>query len=66
MCGDAVCGARAKHRVLIVSDFFFPAVGGVESHIYHLSHCLGQQGHKGAVSVGAAPILQTWAQLLRW
>ena len=37
---------KGKHRVLAVSDFFFPAVGGVESHIYHLSHCLVQQGHK--------------------
>ena len=36
----------AQHRVLVVSDFFFPGVGGVESHIYHLSHCLVKQGHK--------------------
>ena len=44
-----------QHRVLFVSDFFFPAVGGVESHIYHLSHCLVQQGHKAGHADASAP-----------
>lgn len=30
----------------MVSDFFFPNVGGVEEHIYNLSQCLIQKGHK--------------------
>ena len=30
----------------MVSDFFFPGYGGVESHIYDLSHCLVKLGHK--------------------
>ena len=30
----------------MVSDFFFPNQGGVENHIYHLSQCLLQRGHK--------------------
>lgn len=30
----------------MVSDFFFPNMGGVEEHIYNLSHCLLQEGHK--------------------
>lgn len=30
----------------MVSDFFFPNVGGVEAHIYCLSFCLRAMGHK--------------------
>lgn len=33
----------------MVSDFFYPAFGGVESHIYHLSQCLLERGHKVVV-----------------
>ncbi|KAL5014898.1 hypothetical protein ScPMuIL_009168 [Solemya velum] len=35
-----------KHNICMVSDFFFPNMGGVESHIYQLSHCLLQRDHK--------------------
>ncbi|KAK3104858.1 hypothetical protein FSP39_011824 [Pinctada imbricata] len=30
----------------MVSDFFYPNMGGVESHIYQLSQCLLERGHK--------------------
>lgn len=30
----------------MVSDFFYPNMGGVEEHIYNLSQCLLQRGHK--------------------
>ncbi|GFS30087.1 phosphatidylinositol N-acetylglucosaminyltransferase subunit A [Trichonephila inaurata madagascariensis] len=30
----------------MVSDFFYPNTGGVESHIYQLSQCLMKKGHK--------------------
>ena len=30
--------------IAIVSDFFFPGFGGVESHIYHLAQCLIHYG----------------------
>lgn len=30
----------------MVSDFFYPNMGGVESHIYQLSQCLLARGHK--------------------
>ena len=33
-------------RILHVSDFFFPNVGGVETHIYTLCQCLLARGHK--------------------
>eukprot|EP01135_Chromosphaera_perkinsii_P001914 Nk52_evm63s212 gene=Nk52_evmTU63s212 len=36
----------AKYRICIVSDFFFPNMGGVESHIYQISQCLMARGHK--------------------
>ncbi|KAK6936079.1 Glycosyl transferase, family 1, partial [Dillenia turbinata] len=29
-----------KHRILMVSDFFYPNFGGVENHLYYLSQCL--------------------------
>lgn len=29
-----------------MSDFFFPDAGGVENHMYMLSQCLIEQGHK--------------------
>lgn len=54
-CGimaDAACpdedpaSAPGQLRVLMVSDFFYPNTGGVESHIYQLSQCLLAAGHK--------------------
>lgn len=38
--------ANEKHRILMVSDFFYPNFGGVENHIYYLSQCLLKLGHK--------------------
>ncbi|MGH0147287.1 UNVERIFIED_CONTAM: hypothetical protein FKN15_027338 [Acipenser sinensis] len=35
-----------KQNVCMVSDFFYPNMGGVESHIYQLSQCLIERGHK--------------------
>ncbi|KAG9324491.1 hypothetical protein KVV02_006085 [Mortierella alpina] len=34
------------HNICMVSDFFYPNAGGVESHLYHLSQRLIQRGHK--------------------
>ncbi|KAL2621175.1 hypothetical protein R1flu_001380 [Riccia fluitans] len=44
---------RRRHRVLMVSDFFYPNFGGVENHIYYLSQCLMQRGHKVVVATHA-------------
>ena len=35
-----------RHSICMVSDFFYPNMGGVESHIYQLSQCLLERGHK--------------------
>lgn len=43
---DALADGRQRHRILMVSDFFYPNFGGVENHIYYLSQCLLQRGHK--------------------
>jgi len=32
--------------IVMVSDFFYPNMGGVESHIFQLSQCLLERGHK--------------------
>ncbi|KAJ7417839.1 hypothetical protein WISP_62396 [Willisornis vidua] len=39
-------GGPAAHTVCMVSDFFYPNMGGVESHVYQLSQCLIERGHK--------------------
>lgn len=44
--GDMMMGDPQKHRILMVSDFFYPNFGGVENHIYYLSQCLLKLGHK--------------------
>ncbi|KAI9083305.1 hypothetical protein K1719_034837 [Acacia pycnantha] len=42
-------GHHQNHRILMVSDFFYPNFGGVENHIYYLSQCLLKLGHKVVV-----------------
>ncbi|MED6161645.1 hypothetical protein PIB30_062717 [Stylosanthes scabra] len=42
-------GDHEKHRIMMVSDFFYPNVGGVENHVYYLSQCLLKLGHKVVV-----------------
>ena len=38
-----------RHKILMVSDFFYPRLGGVEMHIWSLSQCLRSAGHKVVV-----------------
>lgn len=33
-------------NIALISDFFYPRLGGVEMHIYSLAICLRKQGHK--------------------
>lgn len=35
-----------RMRICMVSDFFYPNMGGVETHIWSLSQCLMHRGHK--------------------
>lgn len=42
-------GKEGFFNICMVSDFFFPNMGGVESHIYLLSQCLIRLGHKVVV-----------------
>ncbi|KAB2616381.1 hypothetical protein D8674_022969 [Pyrus ussuriensis x Pyrus communis] len=39
-------GEWKRHRILMVSDFFYPNFGGVENHSYYLTQCLLKLGHK--------------------
>ncbi|XP_053295486.1 phosphatidylinositol N-acetylglucosaminyltransferase subunit A isoform X1 [Pleuronectes platessa] len=43
---ESVRVLNRKHSICMVSDFFYPNMGGVESHIYQLSQCLVEKGHK--------------------
>lgn len=45
-CPGGRMGAGRAQSVCMVSDFFYPNMGGVESHIYQLSQCLIERGHK--------------------
>ncbi|KAF8057928.1 hypothetical protein HT031_005874 [Scenedesmus sp. PABB004] len=49
MAGASAPPPRRRHAVLMVSDFFYPNFGGVENHIYQLSQCLLDAGHKVVV-----------------
>lgn len=40
---------QPTYNIAMVSDFFFPQPGGVESHIYQLSQRLIDRGHKVVV-----------------
>lgn len=40
-------------RILIVTDFFYPNIGGVESHVYNLSQCLMDTGHRVVIMTHA-------------
>ncbi|KAK0176794.1 hypothetical protein PV328_000899 [Microctonus aethiopoides] len=37
---------QARHKICMISDFFYPNMGGVEEHIFNLSQCLLGRGHK--------------------
>uniref|UniRef100_A0A4X2M7K4 Phosphatidylinositol glycan anchor biosynthesis class A n=1 Tax=Vombatus ursinus TaxID=29139 RepID=A0A4X2M7K4_VOMUR len=45
-CGIHQLRRTGTHNICMVSDFFYPNMGGVESHIYQLSQCLIERGHK--------------------
>ena len=34
------------YKICLVSDFFYPNMGGVESHLYQLAQCLLEKGHQ--------------------
>jgi hypothetical protein len=38
--------SKRTFRIAMLSDFFYPNVGGVEGHIYQLSQCLIKRGNK--------------------
>ncbi|KAE8217298.1 hypothetical protein CF319_g8585 [Tilletia indica] len=50
-------------RIAMISDFFFPNVGGVEGHIYMVSQQLLKRGHKVIVITHAYPPRRTG---IRW
>lgn len=37
---------KYKYSIAMVSDFFYPNMGGVEMHLYQLSQCLLKRGNK--------------------
>ena len=38
--------ALRQHRILMACDFFYPNIGGIETHILQLSQRLLARGHK--------------------
>eukprot|EP00794_Sanderia_malayensis_P007115 gene7115-7919_t len=43
---ETAANDSTSYNIAMVSDFFYPNMGGVESHIYQLSQCLVNRGHK--------------------
>lgn len=50
---EVATGEAKRLRVLMISDFFYPNVGGVENHIFQLSQCLLARGHHVVVATHA-------------
>ena len=48
--GDSILASFSRKKekpvIAMVSDFFYPGLGGVEMHIYQLSECLIAMGYK--------------------
>ena len=42
--------SNMRHNIGMFCDFFYPNMGGVESHVYQLSQCLLDRGHKVIVA----------------
>lgn len=40
---------KKRLNICMVTDFFYPSMGGVENHVYQLSQCLVRLGHKVVV-----------------
>ena len=43
---SGVMSRQQLYSIAMVSDFFYPNMGGVESHLYQLSQCLIERGHR--------------------
>jgi phosphatidylinositol glycan class A protein len=43
---DYDTSTKGRLNIGMVSDFFYPNMGGIESHLYQLSQCLIKRGHK--------------------
>lgn len=46
----------------MISDFFYPNMGGVENHIYQLAQCLVARGHKVTLHIRMAHTLYMHTQ----
>ena len=42
-----------RHRICMVTDFFYPNMGGVETHVQELAMCFRQRGHSVIVATHA-------------
>ena len=51
--------ATTKHSILMVCDFFYPKLGGVEMHVWAVSQRLLALGHKVVVLTHAYPTTTT-------
>ena len=42
-------------RICLITDFFYPNIGGVESHTYFIAYCYMQLGHKVVIITWSRP-----------
>ena len=43
---DTIKRRKYKYSIAMISDFFYPNMGGVEMHLYQLAQCLINRGNK--------------------
>ncbi|GAA5824277.1 hypothetical protein JCM11251_001595 [Rhodosporidiobolus azoricus] len=53
--GEPSLESRPPLNIALISDYFFPKVGGVESHIYSLAQSLAKRNHRVVVITHAYP-----------
>ena len=44
--GETTKKRKHKYSIAMISDFFYPNMGGVEEHLYQISQCLIKRGNK--------------------
>ncbi len=54
--GPSAGPGQRRHRILMASDFFYPNIGGIETHILQLSQRLLARGHKVRCSCASAQL----------
>ena len=48
-------GARGSLRIALVSEYYYPDIGGMPEHVHHLARALSRRGHRVTIVTTAFP-----------